>query len=111
MKTYRFTARIEAGDGGGAFVYFPYDAEKEFETTGRVPVKATLDGVPYTGSLIKYGNPVLMLLIVCLYELEHLLHSLLHAGRSCGWRRLRWRRFMVGRRWRRVCCGRACWRS
>jgi hypothetical protein len=61
MKTYRFTARIEAGDGGGAFVYFPYDAEKEFETTGRVPVKATLDGVPYTGSLIKYGNPVLML--------------------------------------------------
>ena len=28
---------------------------------GRVPVKATFNGVPYTGSLIKYGNPLHML--------------------------------------------------
>ena len=40
---------------------FPYDTGKEFATKGKVPVKATFDGVPYTGSLIKYGNPLHML--------------------------------------------------
>jgi hypothetical protein len=45
----------------GAYVLFPYDTEKEFATKGKVPVKATFDGVPYTGSLIKYGNPQHML--------------------------------------------------
>jgi hypothetical protein len=61
MKTYKFNAKIEAGDGGGAYVLFPYDIEKEFATKGKVPVKATFNGVPCTGSLIKYGNPLRML--------------------------------------------------
>ncbi len=61
MKTYKFKARIEAASGGGACVFFPYDVEKEFGTRGRVPVKATFDGVPYTGSMIKYGAPQHML--------------------------------------------------
>jgi bifunctional DNA-binding transcriptional regulator/antitoxin component of YhaV-PrlF toxin-antitoxin module len=39
-------------------VLFPYDTGKEFATKGKVPVKATFDGVPYTGSLIKYGHPL-----------------------------------------------------
>jgi hypothetical protein len=58
MKKYKFKTKIEAGDGGGAYVLFPYDAEAEFATKGRVPVKATFDGVPYTGSLVKYGHPL-----------------------------------------------------
>src|SRR5438045_7809541 len=57
MKKYKFKTKIEAGDGGGAYVLFPYDKEKEFATKGRVPVKATFNGVPYTGSLMKYGYP------------------------------------------------------
>ena len=57
MKKYKFTAEIVAGDGGGAGVLFPYDTEKEFATKGKVPIKATFNGVPYTGSLIKYGFP------------------------------------------------------
>ncbi len=60
-KNYKFTARIEAGDRGGAFLFFPYDVEKEFGTRGRVPVTATIDGVSYRGSLIKYGAPQHML--------------------------------------------------
>lgn len=40
---------------------FPYDTGTEFATKGKVPVRATFDGVPYTGSLIKYGNPLHML--------------------------------------------------
>ena len=61
MKTYKFKARIEAAGDGGACVFFPYDVEKEFGTKGRVPVKATFDGVPYTGSMLKYGAPQHML--------------------------------------------------
>ncbi|HEY3132271.1 MAG TPA: YdeI/OmpD-associated family protein [Acidobacteriota bacterium] len=61
MKKYKFKAKIEAGDAGGAYVLFPYDTEVEFGTKGKVPVKATFNGVPYTGSLIKYGNPQHML--------------------------------------------------
>ena len=61
MKKYKFKAKIEAGDGGGAYVLFPYDTEKEFATKGRVPVKATFNGVPYAGSLIKYRNPLHMM--------------------------------------------------
>lgn len=57
MKRYKFTATIEQGDRGGAYVVFPYDVEKEFGTKGRVPIKATFNGVPYSGSLMKYGNP------------------------------------------------------
>jgi len=33
----------------------PFDVEKEFATRGKVPVKATIDDIPYTGSLIKCG--------------------------------------------------------
>jgi len=57
MKEYRFKARIEAGMGGGAGVAFPFDTEKEFGTRGKIPVKATLDGVAYAGSLIACGGP------------------------------------------------------
>lgn len=60
-KKYKFRARIEPAGMGGTFVFFPYDAEKEFGTKGKVPVKATFDGIRYTGSLIKYGNPQHML--------------------------------------------------
>ena len=61
MKKYKFTAVIEAGDGGGAYVLFPFDVEKAFGTKGRIPIKATFNGAPYQGSLIKYGNPQHML--------------------------------------------------
>ena len=61
MKRCKFKAKLEAGDGGGAYVLFPYDTGKEFATKGKVPVKATFDGVPYTGSLVKYGQAQHML--------------------------------------------------
>ena len=55
MKTYKFKAKIEAGEGGGAGVIFPYSVEQEFGVKGRVPVKSTFDGIPYSGSLVKCG--------------------------------------------------------
>ena len=61
MKKYKFKTKIQVADGGGAYVLFPYDTEKEFATKGKVAVKATFNGVSYTGSLIKYRNPLHML--------------------------------------------------
>lgn len=55
MKKYKFKAMIQAGIGGGAAVIFPYNVEKEFGVKGMVPVKASFNGVPYTGSLVKCG--------------------------------------------------------
>ncbi len=64
MKKYKFTAKIEPAGGGGAYILFPYDTEKEFGTKGRVPVKVSFNGVAYTGSLVKYGRPQHMLPIL-----------------------------------------------
>jgi hypothetical protein len=58
MKKYKFKAKMEPADGGGAYVLFPYDTVKEFATKGKVPVKATFNGVPDRGSLMKYGKPL-----------------------------------------------------
>jgi hypothetical protein len=55
MKKYTFKATIQTGGGGGAGVLFPYDVEKEFGTRGAIPIKSTIDGVPYTGSLMNCG--------------------------------------------------------
>ena len=63
MKKYNFNATIESA-GSGAYVLFPFDVEKEFGTRGQIPVKATFDGVPYTGSMVKYGRPEHMLPIL-----------------------------------------------
>jgi Domain of unknown function (DUF1905)/Bacteriocin-protection, YdeI or OmpD-Associated len=64
MKKYKFNAKIQAASGGGAYVFFPHDTEKEFGAKGKVPVKATFDGAPYAGSLFKYGFPQHMLPIL-----------------------------------------------
>ncbi|HEY0796321.1 MAG TPA: YdeI/OmpD-associated family protein [Acidisarcina sp.] len=61
MKKYKFKARIESAPRGGAYILFPYDTGKEFATKGKVPVNATIDGVEYSGSLVKYGHPQHML--------------------------------------------------
>ena len=61
MKRYRFKAAIQEADRGGVYILFPYDVEKEFGAKGNVPVQATLNGVSYSGSLMKYGHAQHML--------------------------------------------------
>ena len=64
MKTeHTFKAVINAGDGGGAWVDVPFDVEKAFAKK-RVPIRATIDGVPYRGSLVRMGGDCHMLLIL-----------------------------------------------
>jgi hypothetical protein len=38
-----------------AFIDYPFSVQEHFGTRGRVPVKATFDGIPYSGSLVKTG--------------------------------------------------------
>jgi hypothetical protein len=64
VKTYRFKAKIEASDGGGAFVLFPFDVATEFGTKGKVPVRARVAGRDYTGSLMSCGGTQHMLAVV-----------------------------------------------
>jgi hypothetical protein len=56
MQTHEFTAVIEAGAGGGAYVAIPFDVEAAFGAL-RVPVTATFDGEPYRGTLVRMGTP------------------------------------------------------
>lgn len=60
-KRYRFKAMVKPAGMGGTYVLFPYDTDAAFGTKGKVAVKATFDGVAYTGSLMKYGHPQHML--------------------------------------------------
>lgn len=56
-KTYVFDAVIQkAPHLDGAYVEFPYNVREEFGK-GRVKVRATFDGVPYEGSLVRMKTP------------------------------------------------------
>ena len=56
----KFRAVIENAGGGGAYVSVPFDVEQVFGKK-RVKVKATLQGEPYRGTLVRMGGPHHML--------------------------------------------------
>lgn len=60
---FEFNATIENAGGGGAFVRIPFDVEQAFGKK-RVKVKATFDGEPYRGLLVRMGEPWHMLIIL-----------------------------------------------
>ena len=54
---YRFEAVLQkVPDLNGAYVEFPNDVRADFGK-GRVKVRATFDGQPYDGSLVRMGTP------------------------------------------------------
>lgn len=54
-RVYEFDAVIcKVPELDGAYIEFPYDVRAEF---GRVKVRATFDGVPYDGSLVRMKTP------------------------------------------------------
>jgi hypothetical protein len=60
---YQFHAVIEDAGGGGAYVTIPFDVEKAFGKK-RVKIKASIDGEPYRGTLVRMGSPQHMLLVL-----------------------------------------------
>jgi bifunctional DNA-binding transcriptional regulator/antitoxin component of YhaV-PrlF toxin-antitoxin module len=59
-----FDAVLKAHEGGGAFVEFPHNVLELYGVKGRIPVKATFDGIPYRGSMVKMGLERHLLLIL-----------------------------------------------
>lgn len=55
-KKETFEAVIQAAGRGGAYVVVPLDVEEVFGSK-RPKVKATFDGVPYRGTLVRMGGP------------------------------------------------------
>ncbi|MFC0627380.1 YdeI/OmpD-associated family protein [Kribbella deserti] len=51
-----FEGTIEAGAGGGAFVAVPPAVIDALGGGGRIPVRATFDGLPYSGSIVSMGG-------------------------------------------------------
>jgi hypothetical protein len=62
-QKYVFTAIIENAGDGGAFVRIPFDVEQVFGRK-RVPVKATINGEPYRGTLVRMGEPFHILIVL-----------------------------------------------
>ena len=62
-EKYTFRAAIQNAGEGGAFVEIPFDVEAAFGSK-RPKVKATIDGVPYRGTLVRMGTECHMLLIL-----------------------------------------------
>jgi len=56
-EEFTFHPVIQAGEAGGAFVFFPFNILESFGTTGKVRVSGVIDGVPYSRKLFKYGFP------------------------------------------------------
>jgi hypothetical protein len=62
-RKIQFRAMIEDAEGGGAFVTIPFDVEETFGKK-RLKIKATIDGEPYRGTLVRMGSPHHMLLVL-----------------------------------------------
>ncbi len=58
-----FTASIIDAGGGGAYVKIPFDVEGHFGSK-RPKIKATIDGVPYRGTLVRMGTECHVLIIL-----------------------------------------------
>jgi hypothetical protein len=52
----RFRAQVERGQGSVCAIHVPFDVEKAFGARGRVPVRGTLNGAPFRGSLFPMGG-------------------------------------------------------
>ncbi|QGQ97823.1 DUF1905 domain-containing protein [Paenibacillus psychroresistens] len=58
MEIQRFKAHLVKPDTVGAWTYLtvPFKADEVFASKARIPVKGTISGVPYLGSLLPHGD-------------------------------------------------------
>jgi Domain of unknown function (DUF1905) len=56
MQSERFRATVMAGGGGGHLVRVPPEVVEALGGRGRIPVRATFDGAPYRGSVVRMGG-------------------------------------------------------
>jgi Domain of unknown function (DUF1905) len=58
-----FRAKIENAGGGGSYVAIAFDVEKVFGKK-RLKIKATIEGEPYRGTLVRLGTPNHILIVL-----------------------------------------------
>jgi hypothetical protein len=58
-----FKAVIQGAGGGGAYVDVPFDVEEAFGSK-RPRINASIEGVPYRGTLVRMGGPRHVLIIL-----------------------------------------------
>ena len=56
----RFEATIQEADRGGAFVAVPVNVVEALGGKGRIPVRATFDGIAYQGSVVSMGGQMVI---------------------------------------------------
>jgi hypothetical protein len=56
MQEQSFRATVMAGGGGGHLVRVPASVVEALGGKGRIPVRATFDGEPYRGSVVRMGG-------------------------------------------------------
>lgn len=52
----RFEGKIQAANGGGAYIPIPSAIIDALGGGGRIPVRATFDGITYAGSIVSMGD-------------------------------------------------------
>lgn len=63
---FEFDADLELAseDGGGVYVAVPFNVQEAYGTRGQVPIRATIDGFPYQGSLTPMGDGQHVLIVL-----------------------------------------------
>jgi hypothetical protein len=67
----RFEGRIVVNEGGGAWVEVPGDVVGALGGGGRIPVRATFDGVAYRGSIASMGGRMALGVLKSSHRREH----------------------------------------
>lgn len=63
-KKLEFDAPLISAGGGGVFVEIPFDVQEVYGMKGLVPIKASINGVPYSGSLANMGTGCHILIVL-----------------------------------------------
>lgn len=56
MSKYEFTAKIEEGSRGGAYVAIPDDVIEKIGCKGKMKIVAEFDGIAYRGSIVRMNG-------------------------------------------------------
>lgn len=59
-----FDAPLISAGGGGVFAEVPFDVQEVFGSKGLIPIKATIDGEAYRGSLANMGGGCHVLIVL-----------------------------------------------
>lgn len=63
-KKLEFNGPLVSAGGGGVFVEVPFNVQEVFGMKGLIPITASIDGEPYSGSLANMGTGCHILIVL-----------------------------------------------